>query len=86
MRVQYRDLETGKTAWQTGLSMFDLSDGNYSCDCNRASAFMAYGEYDAPCQCKRYLVVAVCPEPGDDPFIPEDVIREANDEYKVPHL
>jgi len=79
MKVRYLDLATGKTAENSGIHKYHLTVGNWSCDCNRQLAFDGL-EVDV-CQCRRYIVIGVEPEPVDEPFDAAEVIKEANLEY-----
>lgn len=79
MKVRYLDLATGRTAEDAGISEFNLTENNYSCDCNRAVPFDG-PDYDT-CEYKRYIVIGVEAEPMDDPFDATEVIKEANREY-----
>lgn len=81
MRVQYLDLKTGKTGEDTGISEFSLTEGNWSCDCNRAIPFERLDDSGTCIGCKRYVVIGVDPEDGDEPFEESAVIQEANREY-----
>jgi len=84
MIVEYLDLETGKRAKDSGISEWELIEGNWSCDCNRPRAF---GETDFVDHCvgfKRYIVINVELEDGET-FQIEDctsnVIAAANRDY-----
>ena len=92
------DIETGETkecvTWD--WDVFWWTDGNGACDCNRAHAMGKHDEMDARMRaqhpnlrawqsncygCKRFLVVEVH---GDlEGLTREEVIREANSEYKM---
>lgn len=83
MKVEYLDLATGRVAEDSGISEFDLTDGNWSCDCNRAIPFDGMNDSGVCDGCKRYIVIAVESEPMDDPFDVSEVIKEANREYHM---
>lgn len=81
MIVRYLDLATGQKAEQSGISEFQLTENNWSCDCNRQYAF-GDGDGDSDeyvCMgCHRYIVYDVAPESGEAEFDRESVIRDAN--------
>lgn len=82
MIVRYLDLETGRKAEDRGINEFQLTENNWSCDCNRRIAFDGSPLDSGTCEgCKRFVVYDVEAEDGDEPFEPTDVIREANSEY-----
>jgi hypothetical protein len=81
MIVRYLDLETGRKAEDRGLSEFRLTEGNWSCDCNRRIPFDGVSGADTCDGCHRFIVYDVEAEDGDEPFSAVDVIREANSEY-----
>lgn len=80
MKVQYLDLATGRKAVDCGLDIFSLTEGNWSCDCNRAIPF---GDSDCTgvCRCNRYVMIGIEAESGDGQFNEADVIERANREY-----
>lgn len=80
MKVTYLDLKTGKTAQETGVSEFQLTENNWSCDCNRCRAFglTETGNY---CLSQRFIVISVEAESEDERFDKEDVIARANSDY-----
>lgn len=83
MKVTYLDLKTGKTAQEAGISEFQLTENNWSCDCNRCHAF----GLDNPaciCSAQRFVVIAVEREPEDewcDNDTPESIVAAANRDY-----
>ena len=79
MKVKYLDLKTGKRAEEKGISEFQLTEGNWSCDCNRALAFNEDDEEEI-CKSQRYLVYDVENEDLEKANI-EDVIKRANEIY-----
>jgi hypothetical protein len=83
MKVKFLDLATGRTADASGISEFDLTDDDWSCDCNREVAFCVDTDSKICEGCKRYIVVGVEAEPMDAPFDAESVIAEANKEYFI---
>ena len=57
IRVTYKDLETGLLADQQVLNLFELTENNYSCDCNRQLAF-GHDEGEGHCiGTHRYVVL-----------------------------
>lgn len=80
MKVIYLDLKTGKTAQESGISEFQLTENNWSCDCNRCRAF-GLKENGAYCLSQRFIVVSVEAESEDEPFDTADVIARANSDY-----
>jgi len=82
MKITYLDLQTGKKAQDSGISVYELTDGNWSCDCNRALAFDDGIDSSFCDGCKRYIVIDVQAEEMDPPELnSEEVIKEANAEY-----
>jgi hypothetical protein len=84
MEVTYLDLKTGKTAQEKGLSEWDITEGNWSCDCNRSLAFGLILSDDCASLCvsQRFIVTAVETEPGDCLVIDKcQIIADANSEY-----
>lgn len=80
MKVTYLDLKTGKTAQEAGISEFQLTENNWSCDCNRCSAF-GLRESGSYCLSQRFIVISVEAESEDELFNSEDVIARANSDY-----
>lgn len=82
LRIAYRDLQTGNVVDEprTDLTVWDITEGNWSCDCNRAKAFGLQDVTGMICDgCKRFVVETVS---GDlEGWTSEDLIREANREY-----
>jgi hypothetical protein len=84
MEATYLDLKTGKTAKEKGLSEWDITEGNWSCDCNRSLAFglTRSDDYSDRCVSQRFIVIAVEAEPGDCLLIDGcRTIADANREY-----
>ena len=82
MKVTYLDITTGQTATDSHISVWSLTEGNWSCDCNRYIPF----DYNPPdtdicLGCNRFIVIAVEKEPEDEEFDPINIISEANREY-----
>jgi hypothetical protein len=80
MKVKYLDLETGEKAEEDGISRWQLTEGNWSCDCNRQLAFDRDSD---TCKSERYIVYDV-EEEGSETFellSIEEIIREANSKY-----
>ena len=86
MKVTYLDTKTGETAEQTGVSHFQLSENNWSCDCNRWFAFDLPDEEpdeSGVCLgCHRFLVTKAELEETDDFTGPIDLL-DFNREYPV---
>ena len=84
MEATYLDLKTGKTAKEKGLSEWDITEGNWLCDCNRSLAFglTQSDGYSGFCVSQRFIVIAVETEFGDGPLINScSIIADANREY-----
>lgn len=81
MRVKYLDLATGRTAESYGVSKFELTEGDWNCDCNRAIPFNEINDSLICDGCKRYIVIGVASELTDDPFDEKEVIKKANQDY-----
>ncbi|CAB4148118.1 hypothetical protein UFOVP431_114 [uncultured Caudovirales phage] len=85
MKATYLDLKTGKTAQDDGLDQWALTEGNWSCDYNRAYRFGLEKEIEQQfgnhCSSQRFIVISVEPEVDDEPFDPAEVIAEANRDY-----
>lgn len=83
LRITYRDLQTGSLAEERreDLTVWDLTEGNWSCDCNRADAFGLMDTSRKFCDgCKRFVVDEVS---GDlEGWTQDELIREANREYQ----
>lgn len=80
MIVTYLDLKTGQKATETDVTVWSLTEGNWSCDCNRIYAF-GIDNQDFTCLgCFRFIAVDVQPE-GDEQFDATEVLRLANSEY-----
>lgn len=63
LSITVKDTVTNQTATVKGQSLWDWTEGNWSCDCNRALYFGPMtDEYDY-CKAHRYIVVAVSPMP-----------------------
>lgn len=80
MKVTYLDLKTGKTAQEVGISEFQLTENNWSCDCNRCRAF-GLRENGSYCLSQRFIVISVEAESEDELLDSEDVIARANSDY-----
>ena len=81
MRVTYLDLKTGETASEEGVGEYDLVEGNWSCDCNRAIPFGNSSDSGVCGGCKRYIVIGVEREGHESPIGAAGIIRLANAEY-----
>jgi hypothetical protein len=78
MKVTILDLLTGEVGEISGVTEYDLTEGNYSCDCNRDF------NNDLPdvgyCHgAKRFLVIAAHTEAGEEPCT--KTLAELNEEY-----
>ena len=83
MIVRYLDLETGRKREESGISEFALTEGNWSCDCNRRIPFDGLSDSQG-CEARRFIVYDVEPEDGErrwDAIDAAEVIREANSAY-----
>lgn len=80
MRVAFLDLKTGRTTISDGIAEQSLTEGNWSCDCNRAIAFDEYAYSPSCIGCVRYIAIAVQAE-ADETLDTIEVLREANREY-----
>lgn len=85
MRARFLDLKTGDVEEEPGISLFDLTENNWSCDCNRGRAFWYAQSAGNLCRSERYILIHAEPEPGDDlkdmPLT--DILQEANAEYYI---
>lgn len=81
MRVKYKDLETGQTAWDENINEFSLCEGSWSCDCNRMIAFDRWDDSDFCTGCNRYIVIDIDADISSDEKA--RIIAEANREYKT---
>ena len=84
MKATYLDLKTGRTAKEKGLSEWDITEGNWSCDCNRSLAFGLIRSDNCKdfCVSQRFIVIAVEAEPGDCLLVDGcRTIADANREY-----
>ena len=85
LEVTLLDKETGaqKLNPYTDIDVFQWTENNWSCDCNREIAFLDKGEsldFNKPCKSDRYLVVDAS---GNlEGYAKEDFIRECNSNYK----
>ncbi len=66
MKVSLLDTQTGKVATCEGISTFEWSENNWSCDCNRGRVFGHDAGSDMCIGCHRYLVIAAACESDDD--------------------
>jgi hypothetical protein len=82
MIVKYIDLETGQRAEERGISPYNLSEGNWSCDCNRQFPFGIQPTGNVCIGCKRFIAYSAEPEAGDEPFNEQELLAEANREYR----
>ena len=83
--IEYSDLETGQTALEQGkVSIWDLTEGNWSCDCNRRKAFGESSDHKYCLGNKRYIVLNIEAKALTKQQI-QDTIDEANQDYEVPN-
>ena len=84
MRIKFLDIKTGKTAWKEDLSFWEVSEGNWSCDCNREHLF---GNDDIitcnEASQHRYLAIEVMAEEESENESDEEVLREANQYFPI---
>jgi hypothetical protein len=90
MRAIVKDTTTGQQVSATGLRSFDWAEGNWSCDCNRATLFPPTPSYWRPVVighgpkfclgAKRFIVIAasMC-DPADYPYS----LRDLNFSYPL---
>ena len=82
MKVTYLDLETGKTTTQDGINQFELTENDWSCDCNRLLAFNIDDEEDFGMCDGHYRIIVINVEPEGDEFFNVDEVRmQANLPY-----
>jgi len=78
-------MATGRVASETGISVFDLMENNWSCDCNRGSVFEGYEkpQKNICAGAERFIVidVEVEAELGFDGYTKDEILREANSDY-----
>jgi len=80
MEVEYLDLKTGNKAVDKGIGLFNLTESNWSCDCNRGLAFNINDLDD--CRNERFIVINAIPETEEEKQLcMADIIRDANSDY-----
>jgi len=84
----FLDLRTGKTARGDDMSVFWWTEGNGSCDCNRAIAFgESHGAGKHTCLgTKRYVAIDVeetAKDRNEEALTKEQVLTAMNAEYGV---
>ena len=80
MEITYLDLKTGRTTKEPGINVYALTEGNWSCDCNRALTFGNGNITSSTCDgCHRYIVIKV--KGNFEELTKEEIIRRANEEY-----
>jgi hypothetical protein len=78
--VTVRDSVTGQTRTTSQWNLFNLLEGNFTCDCNRELLFLEEFSCSGTCLgCHRYWVVAV------DPMPPGDTLEDFNVGYPDPN-
>ena len=80
-RIQYMALQTKETAFQSDISIWQLTEGNWSCDCNRRRAFGEDSDHEYCLGCNRYIVIDIESEVLTRDKI-QDIIEEANEGYR----
>ena len=84
MKIKFLDIKTGKTAWKDGLSLWQLSEGNWSCDCNRE---LLFGNDDIiicnEASQHRYMAIEMIAEKRSENGSDEEVLREANHYFPI---
>jgi hypothetical protein len=92
MIVTLKDLVTGEIATDSGGDIWEYTEGNWSCDCNRCLSFGKELELKLVQQhgrgyCfgnERIIVIDLVEEDGDFEGYPkEDLISEMNRGYKL---
>ena len=84
-KIEYLDLETGETAVEKwDVSIWGLTDGNWSCDCNRGKAFGESSDHKYCLGNKRYIVSNIEAKALTKEQI-QDIIDEANQDYEMPN-
>lgn len=74
--VVLKDRETDETVVVAGLTVYDWTEGNWSCDCNRATYFGANKLVADVCRgAERYVIAEVDPMPAGY------TIRDFNRDY-----
>lgn len=87
MIVTYLDLKTGLSAKDRGISVHALTEGNWSCDCNRRLAFNKddWGNLDICDGEVRFIVINVEEESeknlGFSGYTKEKILANANAGY-----
>ena len=86
MKITYLDLETNNTAINNDISVFELTEGNWSCDCNRRLVFFPSDiEIDCKCISNRFIVIDVVEEVDEEfechGYTKEEILKESNSEY-----
>ena len=79
--VRYIDLQTGRKAEDYGISVYELTEGNWSCDCNRRIPFDGMSESNTCDGAVRFIAYDVEAEPSDGCIDATEVLRDANLEY-----
>lgn len=84
LKVSYINKLTGEIKDEPKLlSEWDLTEGNYSCDCNRAIVFENILNVDSLCKCDKYLVYSVKSNDLNyqDSTKLNNILKEANSGY-----
>jgi hypothetical protein len=63
VRFVILDTRTGCTGVEERVGVFEMSENNWSCDCNRAAACAA-AELDGQCRGNKRFLVIGCDAPG----------------------
>ena len=85
LKVTILDRNTGeqKVYPDTDIDVFQWTENNWSCDCNREIAFLAKGEeldFEKPCTSSRYVVVDA--EGDFEGRTKEQFIEQCNEWYE----
>jgi len=82
MKVRLLDLATGRSAWMDGITEWQITEGNHSCDCNRGMYFGIENDSEGCVGCKRFIVTDLeftsCPDLNTTK---EEIIAAANSDY-----
>jgi len=88
MNITIIDTKNNNIANKSGISSFDLTENNWSCDCNRQRVFGIDGTSRTCIGCKRFLVIDAVVETDDDyecsfMELNEGYPKELVDRYKL---
>ena len=72
MRIQILDTKTGSISEQNGITCFNITDNNWSCDCNRINSF----DYETGLEDEEYCI-------GSNRFLIIKLIQDRDDDYPI---